>query len=241
MSAETPQDKNGDTVRDADAIVDRAGAQVAEKLAEVNPELAFKPGEPKQNYVKMAVDYGPLVAFGLAFLVCRFLKLADKSEALIVASGVLGVASLIALVGGLLVERRIAWIPLMSALIAVPFSLLTVLFHDTVFVKIKMTIVDAVIGSILLGGLLLKKQPLKALLGDALKLKEAAWPRLTLYYALFYYAMAAINEVIWRTQSDDVWVTWKMVSIIGGPVAFSIAMLPFMMKNMIVETDSGGA
>jgi intracellular septation protein len=229
-----------DEIEKGDAIIDRAGARAAEKLGEINPELALQAGQPKQNTVKLAVDYGPLIAFGLTFLVCRFLKMTDKSEPLIIASGVLGVASLLAFVGGLLLEKRIAWIPLLSALIAIPFSLLTVFFHDTVFVKIKMTIIDVLIGSILVGGLLLKKQPLKALLGEALKLKETAWPRLTLYYALFYFAMAAINEVVWRTQSDDVWVTWKMISIIGGPVVFSIALLPFLMKNMLVEPDTDG-
>ncbi|MGN6422048.1 MAG: inner membrane-spanning protein YciB [Asticcacaulis sp.] len=229
-----------DEIETGDKIVDRAGAQAAEKLGEINPELALQAGQPKQNTVKLAVDYGPLIAFGLTFLVCRFLKLTDKSEPLIIASGVLGVASLFAFIGGLLLEKRIAWIPLLSALIAIPFSLLTVFFHDTVFVKIKMTIIDVLIGSVLIGGLLLKKQPLKALLGEALKLKETAWPRLTLYYALFYFAMAAINEVVWRTQSDDVWVTWKMISIIGGPVVFSIALLPFLMKNMLVEPDTDG-
>lgn len=229
-----------DEIETGDEIVDRAGAQAAEKLGEINPELALQAGQPKQNTVKLAVDYGPLIAFGLTFLVCRFLKMTDKSEPLIIASGVLGVASLFAFVGGLLLEKRIAWIPLLSALIAIPFSLLTVFFHDTVFVKIKMTIIDVLIGGVLVGGLLLKKQPLKALLGEALKLKEEAWPRLTLYYALFYFAMAAINEIVWRTQSDDVWVTWKMISIIGGPVVFSIALLPFLMKNMLVEPDTDG-
>lgn len=229
-----------DEIETDDKIVDRAGAQAAEKLGEINPELALQAGQPKQNTVKLAVDYGPLIAFGLTFLVCRFLKMTDKSEPLIIASGVLGVTSLLAFLGGLLLEKRIAWIPLLSALIAIPFSLLTVFFHDTVFVKIKMTIIDVLIGGVLVGGLLLKKQPLKALLGEALKLKETAWPRLTLYYALFYFAMAAINEVVWRTQSDDVWVTWKMISIIGGPVVFSIALLPFLMKNMLVEPDTDG-
>jgi intracellular septation protein len=229
-----------DEIAKGDKIVDRAGAQAAEKLGEINPELALQAGQPKQNTVKLAVDYGPLIAFGLTFLVCRFLKMTDKSEPLIIASGVLGVASLFAFVGGLLLEKRIAWIPLLSALIAIPFSLLTVFFHDTVFVKIKMTIIDVLIGGVLVGGLLLKKQPLKALLGEALKLKDEAWPHLTLYYALFYFAMAAINEVIWRTQSDDVWVTWKMISIIGGPIVFSIALLPFLMKNMLVEPDTDG-
>ena len=47
--------------------------------------------------------------------------------------------------------------------------------------------------------------------------------------------MAAVNEVIWRTQSDEFWLTWKLVSMIGGPILLSICLLPFLMKNMITD------
>ena len=225
-------------IREGDRIVDKALAGAAEKFGETNPELALKPDTPKQNYVKMAVDYGPLIAFGLTFLVYKLLKIAPEKDALIWASGALGAASLVALIAGLIMEKRIAWIPLVSCVITIPMTILTVLTHDPMFVKIKMTIVDVLIGGILLGALLLKKQPLKLLLGDALKLKDAAWPRLTLYYALFYLAMAAVNELVWRTQSDSVWMVWKMGSMIGGPVLLSICLLPFLMKNMITDRMS---
>ena len=228
-------------IRENDKIVDEAGAIAAEKLGEVNPELALKPAQPRQNTIKMIVDYGPLVAFGATFFACSEFKLVPKADALIWASGVLGAASLVALILGLIAEKRIAWIPLLSCLITIPFSVMTVLFHDSMFVKIKMTIVDVLIGGILLGGVLLKKEPLKALLGDTLKLKDGAWPRLTVYYALFYFAMAAANEAIWRTQSDAFWTTWKLASIIGGPVLFSLALLPFMMKNLVTDPDTDKA
>ncbi len=234
-----------DTIKHGDQIVDAVTGEIVreatETVVQANPELALNPKTPMQNNIKMAVDYGPLLAFGATFLVCHFLKLPNKSDALIIASGVLGAASVIALIAGFLAEKRVAWIPLVSCLITIPFSILTVVFKDPIFVKIKMTIVDALIGSLLLGGLMLKKEPLKALLGETLHLKDAAWPRLTLYYALFYYAMAGINECVWRTQSDDVWVTWKMISIIGGPVAFSIVLLPFLMKNMLPAEDNANA
>jgi len=235
MSHENDKMPVDDTLRHGDQIVDQALAGVAEKFGETNPELALKPDTPKQNYVKMAVDYGPLIAFGLTFLVYKLLRFEPEKDALVWASGALGIASLIALVAGLVMEKRIAWIPLVSCIITIPMTILTVLTHDPMFVKIKMTIVDVLIGGILLGALLLKKQPLKRLLGDALKLKDGAWPRLTLYYALFYLAMAAINEVVWRTQSDSIWMVWKMGSMIGGPILLSICLLPFLMKNMITD------
>lgn len=237
----TDEPKLSDDIHEGDKVVDRAMGIAAEKLGETNPELALEPGEPKQNYVKMVVDYGPLLAFGLTFFACKLLKLVPPADCLIWASGVLGVASVLALIGGLIAEKRIAWIPLVSCLITIPMTLLTVIFHDAVFVKIKMTIVDVLIGGILLGALALKKQPLKLLLGEALKLRESAWPKLTIYYALFYLAMAAVNEIIWRTQSDEFWLTWKLGSMIGGPILLSICLLPFLMKNMITDQPADKA
>lgn len=206
-------------------------------LGQANPDLAAKPGD-KQSNLKLAVDYGPVILFGLVFFGAKFVRKLPDPVAMIWASGALAAASVVAVIAGLLLEKRIAWIPLIAAILGVPFAVLTVVFKNPVFVKIKMTIIDTLIAGVLLGALALKKQPLKALLGEALPLKEAAWGPLTLYYGLFYLVMAAINEVIWRTQTDSVWVTWKMVSIVGGPVVLALCLLPFFMKNLIVPDDS---
>lgn len=216
--------------------VEAATEKLMETALKADPELAVNPTQPKQNWIKTGVDYGPLIAFGAAFLIARVLKL-EGSMPLVYASAALAAASVIALVVGFVAEKRIAWIPLAAAAIGIPFAILTVVFKDGMFVKIKMTIVNVIIAGVLLGGVALKKQPLKALLGEALKLRDEAWPKLTVFYALFYLALAAVNEVVWRTQTDSVWVTWKMVSMIGGPVVFSIALLPFLMKNMITAEN----
>ncbi|ESQ74812.1 inner membrane-spanning protein YciB [Asticcacaulis sp. AC402] len=204
-----------------------------ETALKADPELALKPTEKKQNWIKIGVDYGPLIAFGCTFFVVKMLKLAADPLPLVYASAVLAIGSVIALIVGFVAEKRLAWIPLSAAAIGIPFAILTVVFKDPMFVKVKMTIVNVLIASVLLGGLALKKQPLKALVGEALKLKDDAWPKLTLYYALFYLAMAGVNEAIWRTQTDSVWTTWKLFSLIGGPILFSLALFPFLMKNMI--------
>ncbi|WP_140984165.1 inner membrane-spanning protein YciB [Asticcacaulis tiandongensis] len=194
---------------------------------------------PKQNRLKVAIDYGPIIAFGATFFLVPVLGIAPRSEALIWASGVLAVTSVIAVILGLLLEKRIAWMPLIAAVLGIPFAILTVVFKDPVFVKLKMTIVNVLIGGGLLIALGFGKNPFKSLLGSSLQLKDAAWPRLTVYYALFYLLMGVANEFIWRTQSDEVWVSWKMGSLIGGPILLTIALIPFLMKNMIPpETET---
>lgn len=185
---------------------------------------------PKAHkWVRGGVDYGPL----LVFVAVNF-----ATHDLIKATGALVAASAVALIVGFTVERRIAWMPLIAGGAAMVFGGLTVLFHDETFVKLKPTVMNSVFGAILLGGLVMKKNPLKAVLGEALILPEDAWRKLTLRYGLFFLALAALNEAVWRTQPNDVWVLFRFPGLMVLSVLFSFTQVPLMMKSMKTEADS---
>lgn len=177
---------------------------------------------PKAHrWVRGGVDYGPL----LAFVAVNF-----TTHDLIKATGALVAASAVALVVGFTVERRIAWMPLVAGGAALVFGGLTLIFHDEIFVKLKPTVMNTGFGVILLGGLVLKKNPLKALLGEALHMPEEAWRTLTLRYGLFFLAMAGLNEAVWRTQPNDVWVLFRFPGLMILALLFSFTQAPLMMK-----------
>jgi len=91
-------------------------------------------------------------------------------------------------------------------------------------------VMNSLFGVVLLGGLILRKNPLKMLLGDAVKMPEEGWRKLTLNYGLFFLALAAVNEVVWRTQPDDIWVVFRFPGLLILSVLFSFAQVPLMMK-----------
>jgi intracellular septation protein len=193
--------------------------------------------------VRLIVDYGGIAAFGAAyFLRLRFVAggpfgwtLAWGGAApadLIAATGWLVAASAIALAVGLAAERRLAPMPLIAGGFAFIFGGLTLALHDVRFTKIKPTAVNLVFAAALLAGLALRRNPLKWLLGEALALPEAAWRSLTLRYALYFAAMAALNEAVWRTQSDWVWVEFHTIGQWIFVILFSVAQIPFMMKHL---------
>jgi intracellular septation protein len=185
---------------------------------------------PKAHkWVRAGVDYGPL----LVFVAVNF-----TTHDLIKATGALVAASAVALIVGFTVERRIAWMPLIAGGAAMVFGGLTILFHDETFVKLKPTVMNSVFGAILLGGLIMKKNPLKAVLGEALILPEDAWRKLTLRYGLFFLALAALNEAVWRTQPNDVWVLFRFPGLMILSVVFSFTQVPLMMKSMKTEPGS---
>ncbi len=180
------------------------------------------------KWLKPAVDFGPLAVFFLVYW--RY--------GLMAATGALMAATAVVLVVALLIERRVAIMPLITALIVGVFGGLTLLLADETFIKIKPTIIQALFSAILLGGLAVGRPLLKPLMGTAWQMEEEGWRRLTLRFALFFATMAGLNEAVWRTQSTDVWVTFKVFGIMGLTLLFAIAQAPLMKRYHTPEASS---
>ncbi|MCC7267756.1 MAG: septation protein IspZ [Caulobacteraceae bacterium] len=176
-----------------------------------------------QKIVRGVVDYGGVFAFLVGYLIHRDL---------VQATWWLVAGSAAALLLGLVVERRIAWIPLVGGVAALIFGGLTLIFHDAVFVKIKPTVINLLLGGLLLGGVALKKNLLKALLGESLHLADDAWKTLAVRFGLYYLATAVLNEIVWRTQPEPLWVAFRFPGLQIMSVLFVLTQLPFMMKHM---------
>jgi len=175
-----------------------------------------------RHWVRYFVDYSALAIFLIAFFALDR-DLAKASWALVAGSA-------LALVVGLVVERRIAPFPAIAGGAALIFGGLTIFFDDPRFLKLKPTIMNSIFGAALLGGLAMGKNPLKLVLGDAFAMPPSAWKRLTLNYALFFFALAALNEIVWRTQPDTTWVLFRFPGLMILTLAFSIAHAPMLMR-----------
>lgn len=180
------------------------------------------------KWIRAGVDYAAPIAFVATLLTTRDFQL---------ATWVLVGASALALAVGWLAERRLALLPLIGGGLALVFGGLTLIFHDPSFVKMKLTFVNGGLGLGLYIGLILKKNPLKKLLGEAFVLPDAAWRTLTFRYATYFLCCAALNEAVWRTQSDERWAIFRLL-LLGGALVFSVTQAPFLMKHMQKPEDA---
>ena len=145
------------------------------------------------------------------------------------ATWVLLALAVTALALGLILERKITPIPAFSGGAALVFGGLSLALHRNDLLQMKMTIVDGALGAALFGGLALKRNPLKALLGSTLPLPDGAWRVLTIRFGVFFWTCALANEVVRRTQTAEVWATFRVVAI-GAAVLFGAAQYPFLRK-----------
>lgn len=181
------------------------------------------PPRPAPKWVRWFVDYAGLVIFLVTLVATR---------SAVTASWAIVGGSILALLVGLAFERRVAPMPLATAVLGVIFGGLTIFFHDERFIKVKPTILYTAFGLFLITGALRGKNPLKVLMGDAFHLPDPVVRTLTLRYALFFFALAIANEAVWRTQTTIFWGFFKFP---GTPILifiFALTQAPLMMKHM---------
>ena len=185
------------------------------------PERPAAPRLPK--WVHYLIDYGGLGAWLLTLVI---------THNAVASSWVIVGASLLALLVGLVFERRVAPMPLVTAVLGVIFGGLTIFFHDERFIKVKPTILYTAFGLFLVTGALRGKNPLKVLMGDAFHLPDPVVRTLTLRYALFFFFLAVLNEAVWRTQTTVVWGFFKFPGMLILIFLFAMSQAPLMMKHM---------
>ena len=178
------------------------------------------------SFFKLFIDIGPLAVFFIYYKVSG-----DLIEAILP----LMLATIISVVISYILEKRIPIMPTLGAGIVVIFGGLTIIFDNKIFIFMKPTIINIIFAAILYGGIILKKPLLKYLLGSALKLEEEGWSILTQRWAAFFIALAVLNEIVWRTMSEEFWVSFKVFGILPITFIFTMTQFPLIKKYQVED------
>lgn len=175
--------------------------------------------------LKFVTEAGPLIAFFIA----------NWQGGIFWATGVFMAATIAALAITWVMTRKIAKVPLAGAVFVAIFGALTLWLQDETFIKVKVTLINALFGAILLGGLYFRRLFLKSVMGEAFKMTNEGWRLLTWRWGLFFFGLAALNELVWRTQDTDIWVNFKVFALLPLTFIFALLQLPLMTRHAVEE------
>ena len=170
--------------------------------------------------LKLALDVGPLILFFIA----------NQRFGIFAATGVFMVGVFVALGVSYALTRHIAMMPIITAVVVLVFGGLTLILHDELFIKLKPTIIYVLFGGALLVGLLFGKVFLGTVLDSVFDLTDEGWRKLTWRWIWFFFALAVLNEIVWRTQSTDFWVNFKVFAVLPITLVFGALQYPLLMK-----------
>jgi intracellular septation protein len=171
-------------------------------------------------FLKLALDIGPLVLF---FAV-------NGRFGIFTATAAFMAAVLIALAVSYALTRHIAIMPVVTAVIVLIFGTMTLVLHNDTFIKLKPTIIYVLFGGTLLIGLLLDKPFLSILFYQVFHLTGEGWRKLTWRWVLFFFALAVLNEIVWRNFSTDTWVSFKLFGAVPLTFLFGALQFPLLTK-----------
>jgi intracellular septation protein len=170
--------------------------------------------------LKLALDLGPLALFFFA----------NSRYGIFVATATFMIAVLAALAVSYILTRHFPIMTVVTAIIVVVFGGLTLFLHDATFIKVKPTIIYALFGAVLIGGLMFNKPLLGVVFDSMFNLTEEGWRKLTLRWAIFFLVLAVLNEIVWRNTSTNVWVDFKVFGVMPLTFLFGALQMPLLKK-----------
>jgi len=179
-----------------------------------------------KGFIKFITDFGPLLIF--------FIFYYQSGLNLRVAIPPLIIATLLSLAIIYLLEKKVAFMPLASGIVITFFGGLTLYFDNPVFIYVKPTVVNILFALVLIFGKFFSKEPLlKKLFKKSFKLLDEGWNKFYDRWILFFFFLAILNEIVWRTQSEEFWVNFKVWGLLPISFLFTVSQIPLIKKYQI--------
>jgi intracellular septation protein len=170
--------------------------------------------------LKLALELGPLLVFFVA----------NSRAGLFYGTAAFMAATLVALIASWTLTRRLPVMPLVSGVVVLVFGGLTLALQDELFIKLKPTIVNLLFAGALFAGVAFERPLLAIVFDQAFDLTHKGWMKLSIRWAWFFVFLAAVNEIVWRTQSTDFWIAFKVWGIMPLTMIFAMAQAPLLQR-----------
>ncbi len=196
--------------------------------------------KPKSGWLNTLVDYGPLLVF---LGVYKFYQPPETSTFGEIAAVIYGtIAFMVAAVVALAFSKwkfgKISPMLMLSTALIVGFGALTIWLRDERFIQFKPTAIYLLFGIVLVGGWLRGKAMLQVLLEAAFEgVDKEGWLKLSRNWGFYFFAMAALNEVLVRTMSFESWLWAKLWVFLPLSFVFTLSQIPMLLRHGLALED----
>jgi intracellular septation protein len=174
--------------------------------------------------LKFFIEFSPLLAFFIGY----------KTKGIFAATLYILIVSIISLPVLYIIEKKINKVNLFSTVLLLISSSLTLISGNSMFIKIKPTILYLLFGILFLVTCFKWEPAIKYVFGTTIKLQsQEKWKALNIRFMCYFFFMALLNEVIWRNFSEEVWVNFKVFGALPVAILFCISQIPFLLRNRI--------
>ena len=181
-----------------------------------------------KSFIKLLTDFGPLLIFFIVYY--------KGGKNLQIAIPPLIVATIIAVIVIYYLEKKIPYVPLIGAILISIFGGLTIFFKNPIFIYLKPTIINSLFAiALLIGKLSFKKNLLQLFLSGSIQLQDMGWDKLMYRWVSFFIFLAILNEIVWRTQSEEFWINFKVWGILPITFIFTAFQVPLIKRYRLNE------
>tara|TARA_B100001741_G_C16420993_1_gene536234 strand:- start:8 stop:553 length:546 start_codon:yes stop_codon:yes gene_type:complete len=179
-----------------------------------------------KSFLKFITDFGPLLIFFIVYY--------KSGKNLTTAIPPLIITTIIAVALVYFIEKKIPYVPLIGGIVITLFGGLTLYFNNPIFIYMKPTIVNLIFACVLIvSNILYKKNFLKIFLQSAFQLDDIGWNKLNFRWAYFFIFLAFLNEIVWRTQPEVIWVNFKVWGILPITFIFTVIQVPLINRHKL--------
>lgn len=185
------------------------------------------------SLISSALEMGPVLIFFLIFIWRKgetIIIYGNEYSGLIQATAIFVPLMILSTLIGWRLNGHLSKVQVLTLSLVIVFGVLSVLLNDERFFKMKPTLIYILFGAIISFGLFRGKNYIQMLLGDKLPMEDVGWQIIGKRLSIFFFVLSLLNEIIWRTQSSEVWVYFKTFGLSGAIVLFMIMQYPVMKK-----------
>ena len=179
--------------------------------------------KPNKQMLKTILETLPVVVFFVTYILFKnqVVEVAGQQyTGFVLATAIFVPFLCVSTIIGWRIFGEVSKVQLLTLVLVLIFGGLTIFLNDESFFKMKPTLVYVLFGGAILVGLLRGKSYLQSILGGSVPMKDEGWMIISRRIMVFFFSLAVLNEIIWRTQSSEMWVYFKTFGLTFALLVF---------------------